>query len=371
MFVEKKRLGIPPRLLTANGDNNGTVTLADTRGFFVGQIVELSSDTQQARQLKVKRFVSKTTFKVGPVDSGVNGFTSTSDFLVSDNAIISASEQNRPGITDDDYNRAVYAEEPIVAKRTIMVDEFGNYYNDENPLPINAEFSGSLSVDLDGFSPTDPDSVQITGSEDGTKTGTKRGARVDSDLDLRVGISDGLNKAQVDALRRLSVFDENSNLTLSDILARLNGTLDVSALNLDIRDLNSNRDDVAISFLGNFLSINSDGSISIRNAGELTNVYGEVLGVAAATPTTVATYTSVGESELRQVSGSGTNIARYTVLLNGNPIDRQYTNFGANNSVHFFFDKGVQLLNGDVVTLQVLHNRPYVGDFNGKIIAVI
>ena len=228
MFVEKKRLGVSPRLLTANGDKNGLVSVSDARGFFVGQKVVIKSDTQQPRILKVKRFISPTSFKVGPVDGAINAFSDLSDFLVADNSQISAEEQDRPGITDKDYNRAVYAEEPIVAKRSILVDEFGNYYNQENPLPINAEFEGSLTVNTDGFDLSDPDSIQITGSEDGTKTGVKRGARVDSDLDLRVGISDGNNKASVNTNRELSVIDSEARTRLDSIISQLAATLDTS-----------------------------------------------------------------------------------------------------------------------------------------------
>lgn len=228
MFVEKKRLGVSPRLLIANGNKNGLVSVSDARGFFVGQKVVIKSDTQQPRILKVKRFLSPTSFKVGPVDSAINAFSDLSDFLISENAEISAEEQDRPGIADKDYNRAVYAEEPIVAKRSILVDEFGNYYNNENPLPINTEFEGSLTVNTDGFDLSDPDSMQITGSEDGTKTGIKRGARVDSDLDLRVGISDGENKAQVNANSELSVIDSETRAKLDYIISQLAATIQTS-----------------------------------------------------------------------------------------------------------------------------------------------
>lgn len=55
-----------------------------------------------------------------------------------------------------------------------------NYYYDvysgKFVRDTTVELSGvTVDVDLDGFSPTAPDSVQITGSEDGTKTGTKYG----------------------------------------------------------------------------------------------------------------------------------------------------------------------------------------------------
>lgn len=63
------------------------------------------------------------------------------------------------------------------AKRVVLVDENGEFISESNPLPTSAEFSGTLSVDLDAVTPPtrpDPDNVLTAGSEDGTKTGTKR-----------------------------------------------------------------------------------------------------------------------------------------------------------------------------------------------------
>jgi hypothetical protein len=217
MFIEKKRKGISPRLFTANGNANGLVTVADAKDFFVKQRVQIKSNTQPVKEFEIKRFVTNNSFKVGPVGASISTYSDLSQYLVADNATISAPEQDRPGIKPDEIRRATYAEEPVVANRVIMVDEFGNYYNSNNPLPINAQFSGSLSVNLDGFDNTNPDSVLGVGSEDGTQTGIKHAIRVDSALDLRVGISDGANKADVNASGELSVTDANTQAILTSI----------------------------------------------------------------------------------------------------------------------------------------------------------
>lgn len=137
MFIEKKRAGVSPMLLIANGTSDGIVTVSDARGFFVKQTVFIASNTQQPRELEIKRFISKNSFRVGPKGPSMTAFSDISDFQVSENANISAPEQNRPGITDEDYNRAKYVEEPVVADRVIHVDEYGQYYNQENPFPIS------------------------------------------------------------------------------------------------------------------------------------------------------------------------------------------------------------------------------------------
>lgn len=227
MFIEKKRKGVSPRPFTSNGTLDGVVTVSDISDFFVKQEVMIQSNTQQPIQAEIKRFISPTSFYVGP-KGPINQRTNLVNFTLLEGASISAPEQDRPGIKPDEIERAVYAEEPIVAKRVIMVDEFGNYYNEENPLPFSATFTGDVNISSDGFDLTNPDSNLMTGSEDGTKTGIKHAARIDSALDLRVGISSGNNKAGVNNLGELSVVDSAARTSLSSILAALSGSLSTS-----------------------------------------------------------------------------------------------------------------------------------------------
>ena len=45
----------------------------------------------------------------------------------------------------------MYEEEPTVAQRTILVDKYGNKYDENNPLPVNAIVEVSdVNVYLDG-----------------------------------------------------------------------------------------------------------------------------------------------------------------------------------------------------------------------------
>ncbi len=140
MFIEKKRKGVSSRLFTANGDANGRVTVADARDFFVKQKVHIKSNAlPEPKQFEIKRFVSNNSFKIGPIGDSINAFADISAYLVTDNASISASEQDRPGIKPDEIRRATYMEEPISAIRSFAVDEYGNSYNKDNPLPVSAE----------------------------------------------------------------------------------------------------------------------------------------------------------------------------------------------------------------------------------------
>ena len=83
-------------------------------------------------------------------------------------------------------------------------------------------------MDLDALTPPDqanPDNVLIAGSEDGTKSGNKHAVRVDAELDLRVGISDGANKAVVDAGGDLHVYDAGALAALQSIDAGIPAAL--------------------------------------------------------------------------------------------------------------------------------------------------
>lgn len=221
MFIEKKRKGVPTRLFSANGTQDGIVTVANISDFFTKQVVQINATGLPSLTLEIKRFLTATTFRVGPLGH-IQLKQDLSAYTTALGANISAKEQDRPGITNQEVIRAVYAEEPIVANRSILVDDFGNYYNTENRMPVdigtNISLEGDLVVNLDAVDNfTDPDNVFVVGSEDGTKDGIRHVARVDSELDLRVGISDGNNKATVNASGELSVVDSVARLSLSSI----------------------------------------------------------------------------------------------------------------------------------------------------------
>lgn len=103
------------------------------------------------------------------------------------------------------------------------------------------------------------------------------------------------------------------------------------------------------------------------------NQYNEVLSVASGATTSIVTYTVPISQQniLQRVSVSGENIALYQILVNGTPIDSQRTYFGGELNVQFDFTSisnlGTPLNAGDIVTVTVLHNRPYVGNFESRI----
>lgn len=121
-------------------------------------------------------------------------------------------------------------EQELITEITITYDGSDPYFNGqllkdyrfnifEGKFEHKEEISlGTLNVNAstDAFGPN-PDSNLSVGSEDGTTLGTRHVVRVDSELDLRVGISDGANKAIVNGSGELSVTDASANASLTSI----------------------------------------------------------------------------------------------------------------------------------------------------------
>lgn len=149
MAIEKKWLAIAPRLLSADGTAQGLILLNNTRDFRVKMRIVLQSSTKPALQLQVKR-VTKAGLIVGPppqanTQKALNERADVSAYLVADGAYVYAEEQDKSMLKPDDAEQATYEQEPVVAKRVIQVDQFGNFYETENPMPVRLT-DGSVNI---------------------------------------------------------------------------------------------------------------------------------------------------------------------------------------------------------------------------------
>lgn len=150
------------------------------------------------------------------------------------------------------------------------------------------------------------------------------------------------------------------------------GSIDVNCI------ISAANDSIRISDGTDTLAINTDGSINanitgsvsissgdvnVIETGTVATVYNEVLSIASATLTTIVSYTAVQPSRLKVVEVSGTNIAEFTVYVNGSPIHKKRTYYGYLDS-SFQFSKGYALVASDVVQVKVLHYQSTVGDFS-------
>lgn len=101
--------------------------------------------------------------------------------------------------------------------------------------------------------------------------------------------------------------------------------------------------------------------------------YNEVTSVPNGVLTTILNYTvpSGKETYMDKAYFSGTNIAEYTIKLNGVVVDKRRTFFGAPLNDFFNFGSSfglpAKVTAGQTIQVQVIHNRPSVGDFNVRI----
>ena len=160
-------------------------------------------------------------------------------------------------------------------------------------------------------------------------------------------------------------YDESTGRLRTDSLATVvNADIDVA--------LDATEDNVAISDPdGDFLDINPDGSINVvlstTGGAILNNYYSEVTNIVSGITTLVASYVANSGDLLQKIEFSGTNIAEYELVINGNTQDKKRTYFGNSLNGIFDFNNGLIIPAGQTIEVFVIHNRSNVGDFNARI----
>lgn len=202
------------------------------------------------------------------------------------------------------------------------------------------------------------------------------GSKLDAPLIIKQAYDEPANRIRVDAAVSATISDVKITDPDGDTLEiNPDGSLNVNivqplAVEIDATD----GDNIAISDGVDTLAINPDGSINVEGTSSLkpdgsqSFVYNEVLSVGSSTPTIIGIYTALTPRLLNQVSVSGSNIAEYSILLNGSSvISKQRTYFGSALNLEMKLNVGVQLSMSDVITVNVIHFRPSLGDFNSTI----
>jgi hypothetical protein len=136
MAIERIWKQIDPVPFTVDGTEGGIVTVEDTACFKVKMAVVLKADGTEPKRYEVKRVLSKIQLVLGPERDSIQKRSDISAYTVALNSTIEAPEQERPKIPPADYERAVYEEEPTVAKRVVDVDKYGDIYTFDNPKPV-------------------------------------------------------------------------------------------------------------------------------------------------------------------------------------------------------------------------------------------
>jgi hypothetical protein len=114
------------------------VTVATTAGIKVKQDATLSKPGQESLDFEVKRVLNRTELLLGNKGQGQPAVSGITQF---DGGTLIINEQSRNKLGDSPILRAVYEEEPTIAIRTVMVDQFGEKYSDTNPLPVAVDVS--------------------------------------------------------------------------------------------------------------------------------------------------------------------------------------------------------------------------------------
>jgi hypothetical protein len=125
-MMEKRFKAVSPQSLTLDGNIYGLISVVNTRLFKVKQVVHIQNPGQPIVKAEVKRIESKTKMFVGPVTGSIDNRIDTSSFTVALGAFIYAEEQQRPKIAEQEVERNTYEEEPVVARRVILVDTYGD-----------------------------------------------------------------------------------------------------------------------------------------------------------------------------------------------------------------------------------------------------
>ena len=137
MLTEKRLLAISPQPFTADGTANGIVTVADASIFRVRQIVTLRGTALNPLTLEVKRVLDANQLLVGQNVAGNDLLPyDISAYTVAAGSTIDSIEQQRPSIPQQNIERATYEDEPVVARRSVLVDKLGDLVSETNPLPI-------------------------------------------------------------------------------------------------------------------------------------------------------------------------------------------------------------------------------------------
>lgn len=128
---------IPATPLTADGNAQGVAPIGSTIPFKVGQKVKFTSNTITTPVLaQIQQIPDKMNLIVGPIGGSLTNTLDISAFTFADNAVVSADEQQKPGISIAHILRYLFDDEPAVRMRTGLMDVEGNEFDESNPFSV-------------------------------------------------------------------------------------------------------------------------------------------------------------------------------------------------------------------------------------------
>lgn len=135
-------------------------------------------------------------------------------------------------------------------------------------------------------------------------------------------------------------------------------------------DPSGNLKAVAVDSAGNLIIASGGGGTQdVVESGTVDTAFGDITSVPMNTLTTIVSYTAGGPTRVKFCEVSGTNIATYTISVNGSPVNRKQTFYG-NLDNDFQFSKGYALVITDIITITVIHQQTSVGEFSGFVLVL-
>lgn len=145
-MYEKRLKAVPPQLFTSNGTILGGLTITQGCFFRVKQKVLIKAISLPNLLLEVKRVEDDgVTLYLGPCKGNIRDRTDLTAYTTLLLSTIEADEQERPSIPEQEIERLTYSEEPIVARRSHLVDCLGRPYTTTNPFPVRLS-DGSVNI---------------------------------------------------------------------------------------------------------------------------------------------------------------------------------------------------------------------------------
>jgi hypothetical protein len=210
---------------------------------------------------------------------------------------------------------------------------------------INVVFPATAKIKVwDG---TDELAVNADGSINSVVTATNLDIRDLSHTQDSVKVGDGTDFLAIAADGSIAVTDNGGSLTVD-------GTVTVTATDLDIRDLSHTQDSVKIGDGTDFLAVNTDGSINVKitdgSPGTEVNDYDTDAAVAGGA-TGTHTYTSGGNFYLQQIEATASGKLKIVVKVNG---VTKFVGFNstANPNISFHLEQPILATSGQTVTVE-------------------
>lgn len=114
-------------------------------------------------------------------------------------------------------------------------------------------------------------------------------------------------------------------------------------------------------------NLNIDGSTIATIPYVIENIFNTVSSVPSGISTNILTYTAPVNKYLFFIGVSGENLATFDIKINGIFIDKVRTTYTKFDTVSNLGNGVLELLTGDIVTVNVLHNSASPGEFEAKI----